>query len=357
MEPVSLKRQGTTWVFVGSHGLRAGWSILFFAGLYYLFRFFIGTMFFTIGLVGEASGNSAASMLTEESIPFFAVAGAMVVMSLIEGRKVFDYNLAGRCRARNFFSGVAIGFAALTLLVGALRWGGWLGFNSGTLLAAPQAFFLAATWGCTFLLVGFVEEGLFRCYAFFTLARGLSFWWALAAQTAICFCLALKPNALGAGGVYSIAALGLIPCYLLHKRRASGSAFWQAAWVTSTFFAFYHTSNRGENLVGIFAVAAIGFAFCVSVRVTGSAWWAIGFHAAWDWGETFFYGTYDSGVSAKGHLLSAAPAGNALWSGGADGPEGSLLVIAVIALLLVFLVLVYGRGKARAALLTMQTVN
>jgi hypothetical protein len=37
--------------------------------------------------------------------------------------------------------------------------------------------------------------------------------------------------------------------------------------------------------------------------------------------------------------------GNALWSGGADGPEGSLLVLPIIVLLLVALLAIYGRKR------------
>jgi membrane protease YdiL (CAAX protease family) len=122
----------------------------------------------------------------------------------------------------------------------------------------------------------------------------------------------------------------LIPCLLLQLRKAESSGFWQAAWVTSTLFGFVHTGNGGENWIGIFAAAAIGFVFCVSVRVTGSAWWAIGCHTAWDWAETYFYGAADSGNVATGHYLTTSPAGNALWSGGTDGPEGSVLVLGVI---------------------------
>jgi hypothetical protein len=83
------------------------------------------------------------------------------------------------------------------------------------------------------------------------------------------------------------------------------------------------------------------------VWVTGSAWWAIGCHAAWDWAETFFYGTADSGLVAPGHYLSAIVPANAkpLWSGGADGPEGSVLVLGVILLLLAALLVIYGRKK------------
>jgi hypothetical protein len=46
--------------------------------------------------------------------------------------------------------------------------------------------------------------------------------------------------------------------------------------------------------------------------------------------------------------LSAGAAGNPLWSGGTDGPEGSVLVLGVILLLLLALLLIYGPRNAAA---------
>jgi len=46
---------------------------------------------------------------------------------------------------------------------------------------------------------------------------------------------------------------------------------------------------------------------------------------------------------AKGHYLTTRPAGSALWNGGTDGPEGSVLVLGAILLLLALLLAVYGR--------------
>ena len=48
---------------------------------------------------------------------------------------------------------------------------------------------------------------------------------------------------------------GLFPCLILHRKSGARSAFWQAAWVTSTVFGLYHTGNSGENWIGIFAAA------------------------------------------------------------------------------------------------------
>jgi len=337
------------WVFIGPHGLRAGWSILLFAALYYLFREVIGTLFFAAGLVHDTPADSAGAVLVAELVPFFALIAAGLIMILIEDtsidRRIPSYNLVGPRRIRHFVSGLVAGFAALSLLVAALAWGGWLRFGAASQSAA-QAAAIGALWAIAFLLVGSVEEGLFRCYALSTLTRGINFWWALAAQVAICLYLALNGGGNGAWGVYAAAAIGFFPCLALHQRAAARSAFCQAAWVTSTFFGFYHTSNSGENWIGIFAASFMGFVFCLSVRLTGSAWWAIGCHAAWDWAETFFYGAADSGLQGQGHFLSANPAGNPLWSGGADGPEGSLLVLGVILLLLLFLLALYARNSA-----------
>jgi uncharacterized protein len=338
------------WIFVGPHGLRAGWSILTFYMLYYLFRVVVATIFFSAGLIGETIDDSPRSILTTELIPFFSMIAAVGIVALIEGRRILSYSLAGPKRVSHFLSGAAIGFAALSALVGLLDLGGWLLFDH-SILSGAAALRYAALWGCSFLVVAAVEEGIFRCFALSTLARGINFWWALAAEIATCVYTFMTARGNGEWGVYLLAILGLFPCLILHRKSAARSAFWQAAWVTSTVFGFYHTQNNGENWIGILAAGSAGFLFCLSVRLTGSVWWALGFHAAWDWAETFFYGTADSGLQGRGHLLSAFPIGNPLWSGGTDGPEGSPLVLGVILVLLLFLFVVYGRGlrSVRAA--------
>ena len=268
-------------------------------------------------------------------------------MALLEGRKLQAYNLAGPSRILHFLGGLVAGFVALSALVGALAWGGWLHFGPIGLTGAA-IFKFGAVWGGVFLMVGCFEEGAFRCYLQYTLTRGINFWWALAVVLALCTDLVLRTKGNGAWGVYGAALLGLAPCLVLHWKKTDGSSFWQAAWVTSTTFGYVHTSNGGENWIGIFAAALIGFVFCVSVRVTGSAWWAIGCHTAWDWAESYFYGTADSGMVAQGHYLTTSIGGNALWSGGSDGPEGSLLVLPVILGLLLVLLALYAWKQALA---------
>src|SRR5262249_40062899 len=140
-----------------------------------------------------------------------------------------------------------------------------------------------------FLLVGLFEDFLLRGYSQFTLARGIG--------------------------------------------------FWPAAIVLSCTFGLIHLRNGGEQLPGLLAAAGLGFFLFPTPRRTGHLLFSVGFHAAWDWGETFFYSVPDSGTVSPGHLLSSSLHGPQWISGGSVGPEGSVLCFVVIALVWV----IFGR--------------
>jgi membrane protease YdiL (CAAX protease family) len=208
-----------------------------------------------------------------------------VILARIEKRPFGAYGLPKReAFGKNFAWGVAWGFAALSLLLVALR--GLHAFYFGSLaLHGSRAIKFAAFWGAFFLLVAVVEEFLLRGYAQFTLARGIG--------------------------------------------------FWPAAAILSVLFACAHLRNPGETPLGIFTVAFIGLFWCFTLWRTGSLWFALGLHASWDWAESYFYGVPDSGQISPGHLLNSSSQGPAWLSGGTAGPEGSILVLAVIALMFV----------------------
>jgi len=70
--------------------------------------------------------------------------------------------------------------------------------------------------------------------------------------------------------------------------------------------------------------------FCFTIRRTGSLWFALGFHAAWDWAETYFYGTPDSGLLGVGRLLNSSVGGPDWLTGASAGPEGSVIGLLVL---------------------------
>lgn len=337
--------RGLTWVFIGPQGLRAGWSVVVFCLLFLLLNIASEAVLVHFHLIGDHPEFSPQIVLFGELGSLLALVISVALMGIIERRHILDYNLRGSRQAQHFFFGLLSGFLALSVLIGGLAAGGWLHISHGA-LSGGAVWRFALLWGCAFLLGGCLEEGTFRCYGLFTLTRGINLWWALAIVTTVCSCQAIFVGGTASWGVYAAAFLGLIPCCILHQRAATGSGFWCAAWVTSTLFGFVHVSNPGEAWIGIFSAAFIGFVFCVSIRMTGSAWWAIGCHASWDWSETFFYGTADSGLRPHGSYLTSTSSGNPLYSGGTVGPEGSVLVLGVILLLLALLV-VYGRFSSR----------
>jgi uncharacterized protein len=222
-----------------------------------------------------------------------------LVMARIEGRTWGTYGLPLReAFTKLFWVGVVWGFLSITLLLASLH--GMHAFDFGHLvLHGSRLVKFAAFWGAVFLLVGLFEEFLLRGYTQFTLARGIG--------------------------------------------------FWPAAALLSIFFGASHLNNIGENWSGALAAAFIGLFFCLTLRRTGTLWFAVGFHAAWDWGESFFYSVPDSGQVSPGHLLSSSFHGPQWLTGGTVGPEGSVMCLVVIAVLWITFAKVYPRVVEQVA--------
>jgi membrane protease YdiL (CAAX protease family) len=116
------------------------------------------------------------------------------------------------------------------------------------------------------------------------------------------------------------------PQFILSK----GIDFWPAAAVLSVSFGALHGANPGEAKTGLVAAGLIGFFFCLTLRRTGNLWFAVGFHASWDWGETYLYSVPNSGTTAPGHLLNSSFHGPVWLTGGSVGPEGSALIFVLL---------------------------
>ncbi len=62
-------------------------------------------------------------------------------------------------------------------------------------------------------------------------------------------------------------------------------------------------------------------------------WFALGLHASFVYGETFIYSVPNSGFPSYGHLLNATLHGPRWLTGGSVGPEASVMMFVVLALL------------------------
>ena len=298
-------------LFFGDDGLRAGWSLLLFVLLSVGLILGLQWLLVHTHLVPPPHRPTAAQRSADVQPSGIAIGDGLTVaglclaaflMSLLERRPFTRYGFSGKRVLSDVALGLVWGFTFLSLLIGLL----WLTHSiafDGIALQGRAALAYAGKWAVVFLLVGLSEEFLFRGYLQYTLARGVA-------------------------GIAREMDAG--------NRHVHAISFWVTAFIFSVvLFTLAHTGNPGETVAGVFAVGVAGAVFAFSLYRTGSLWWAVGFHTAWDWAQSFFYGTADSGTHSAGHFLTTHPQGSALLSGSSAGPEGSLLVIPVLLLVAV----------------------
>jgi membrane protease YdiL (CAAX protease family) len=125
--------------------------------------------------------------------------------------------------------------------------------------------------------------------------------------------------------------------------------FWPAAIITSLIFMALHMGNPGETPLGLANVFLVGVALAWTRRRTGSLWLAIGFHAAWDFAQSYLFGVPDSGAVFDGAITKAAISGPTWLSGGATGPEGGVLTTISTVAIFVIVNALWPKPKAAPA--------
>src|SRR5215831_760083 len=295
IQPSSHPSSGLKSIFVGRNGLRAGWRLLIFtAGLIVAFLGFsqLFKLWLAFAKHAVAAGRAPVELISQpaaqlifEVLAFGVVLLLSWLMGRIERRSVGEYGLPlsrPAASLRRLASGLVIGFLLIFVTLLILRVAHVFYFGS-LALSGAQIVVWGLVWGFTTLAVGFFEELLFRGYALYTLADGIS--------------------------------------------------FWPAAVIMGLVFSGAHMGNPGENYLG--AAAIMFFALFVSalLRRTGDLWLAVGFHASYDWGASFFFGVSNSGTQGAGHLLNPRIQGPAWLTGGTVGPEASIVTFIMLVLL------------------------
>lgn len=285
----------------GPNGIRAGWRIVVF------FVISAVLMFVCVGSLRLFTGRNpqlAVSQLTPfgvsltEGLILFFTAIPALIMARIERRSFGQYGLRARSAFHsNFWIGAVVGFVAIsTCLLAIFALHGFrltgMGVHGTTIISATAA------WGIAFIIVGLAEEFAFRGYLQYTLTTGIGFW----------------PSAI----------------------------------LLSLVFGMAHGGNPGETKFGLLSVVIFGLLFCLFLRRTGNLWWAVGFHAGWDWGQTFFYGVPDSGMLPYHNLLNCSFSGPAWLTGGSVGPEASVFTPIVLGVVAVLFVRVYRVNRYEA---------
>jgi membrane protease YdiL (CAAX protease family) len=299
---------GARQIFYNDHGLRAGWRLLIYLGMIAVLIY--GTRLIAKSLRGAPKGTSvpdyvqAIFQAVGELILFLVLLFLAWIMSRIERRKVGAYGLPLKRSAlsalvRGYF---LWGFLPLAVLLLILRVTHAFYFGSVTALNATILGW-GLLWFAVFLLVGLFEEYMLRGYFLYTLADGIG--------------------------------------------------FWPAAVIQAILFAGIHMGNGGETKIGIVAAGFFALFAAATIWRTGNLWLAVGAHAGWDWGQSYFFGVNDSGFQAPGHLLNPHVSQGPDWlTGGTVGPEGSVVTLIVWAILAIAFLKLYSKRNEPVLVIT-----
>jgi membrane protease YdiL (CAAX protease family) len=292
-----IQKQKLRRVFVGPDGIRAGWSALIFAAIFAALAVVLNLVIHAIYHPPKSTTGEMSVLNTYigQAVAVCLVMVATWVMSRIEKKSFGVFGLGGSRRLSDFLIGALVGFICLSLLVGVLYQSGYLAFD-GVALQGAAIVAYAVLWFGAFFLVAVSEETIFRGYLLNTLTRGIGLWPAMIALAAL--------------------------------------------------FTLAHMGNDGENAFGLIAVFTAGLFLCLLRQWSGSLWLGIGFHAAWDWSQSYLYGTPDSGQLVQNHLLLTHASGATTYSGGSVGPEGSIFAQPILLGGIVIMLLIVRRYRS-----------
>jgi hypothetical protein len=82
----------------------------------------------------------------------------------------------------------------------------------------------------------------------------------------------------------------------------------------------------------------LGLVLCLSIRKTGTLWWAVGWHAGFDFGQLFLIGTRNGGQIPVGRLFNVTFPGPAWLNGGELGTEASIFMVPAAIATLIYVI-------------------
>ena len=289
------------WLFIGPDGLRHGWRFLIFVAAIVLVAQFLeqrAIAFLGAKLHIDRSALSASSIIVGDGFDLIVVLIVTGVFALCERRRIDSYGLQiNEAFGGLFWNGVVAGLAVVAFVAAGMLVTGGMRIH-GMALRGTDLISSPLLWLVGMLLVGVTEEYFFRGYALQSLWRG--------------------------------------------------AGFWPAALITTALFAGLHLVKPHENTIDIGMIFALGLIICISVRITGSLWWAVGWHAAFDFGQLFIIGTRNGGSVPQGRLFDVTFPGPAWITGGELGTEASYFMIPAVLGTLIY-VIWFLRPRSRAS--------
>ncbi len=163
--------------------------------------------------------------------------------------------------------------------------------------------------------------------------------------------MAVLMGILAVTGGYDITVVGTTPAWTgvgLAVQAAITEELWMRAlllrllWrafgpvpafiVAALVFGGIHLANPAASPLAGANVAVAGLMFCALYALTGRLWVPIGLHFAWNFAQGYIFGATVSGDTLGGSVAvsTARPGASAWLTGGAFGPEASVLALILL---------------------------
>ncbi|MEP2025706.1 MAG: CPBP family intramembrane glutamic endopeptidase [Reichenbachiella sp.] len=232
-------------------------------------------------------------------VSFLAIVGSLYVQVKYIDRSSFGkYGLKLKSPwMKEFFIGCGIASFQISLFFITMYLAGFLDVVGYFVTSAPDHSFAAGfvTELVTNMSASITEEIIFRVFLFYIIFESLS--------------LVMKNRTTSA----------IVTCIF-----------------TSQLFGFAHYGNDGATLYSSINLGFDALTICMPFLLSGRLGMSIGLHFSWNVTQAAIFGFANSGHIPKASIISSSMPDN-MWTGGAFGPEGSVLLMAmdVVAVLLI----------------------
>ncbi|WP_316758797.1 type II CAAX endopeptidase family protein [Pedobacter aquatilis] len=112
---------------------------------------------------------------------------------------------------------------------------------------------------------------------------------------------------------------------------------WVSIFLNGLLFGLIHISNPNFSVFAMINITLCGIVFALITLQKRNIWWSVGMHFGWNFCQGTLLGFKVSGIDAPG-LVVSRPVGNATFSGGNFGIEGSVICTFILVLYLVWLI-------------------
>lgn len=287
-------------LFVVNGRLRPLWrAVLYFALANWIVLPLLDRgMPFAASTLHVPGGLTAGAIALAEIELFVGALICTALFALYERRRIDSYGLPlDRAFGRNTWEGMVAGVLLAGVVAGGMLVLGGMQIHGFATTGMPLLF-AGLAWLAANVCIGVAEEFWYRSYFLQTWWKSLGFW----------------PGAL------------------------------VVAIIFTTDHYFYKT---GENIWDVVTLVSLSLMMSYSVLRSGTLWFAVGFHIAFDFMQLFVIGTPNGSRIPVGHMLDVTFQGPVWLTGGVLGTEASFLMYPAIALLWLF---VWWRWRGRADL-------